>query len=494
MTSWFHTVKGQYRIADKFIGLDFSRLFLDPIDAETTLVHETVHGIIATMDFGQGTQTVIYAGEHIVTLNKTEQIQVITHLVKAQDFVQEGMATLMQVQRRSKITSKKEAIEWAKKNLPLDYLERFNKLKFVFKMSQKDRARFTSKISQLAMETGFRKYFVEGDLLQSLAVFEDYLQGDNAPNNRLIKLIDYVSDNHWVLSRSVEEIAQRSGVTYHPFVTKQEAANFLTYVASKTTQPRKFTSDEIGETLDGSEAALSIAENAVIGNMNINLTQTSEPLFKHEDLLHYSDVIEAIMLFKHNVKEYNDFFELVTGEIPDINIAAFRPTGEKYTSAMSNNQAANLFGEQFKHVTLVAKNDSYSLQANKLNYTEGTRPLDIVIYNNIKILQDDLRKHAETNPDAKIKFFHAGTTVDHPFQIFIVQVGDIKTLHLVNTYGKSGISKLLAEFKGAISPFTPEEMIDRKKHINDVMSIWMGASWQVDWIETMINGKQLILR
>jgi hypothetical protein len=37
---WSHTALGRFDIAEQWVGLDFSKLFLDPVRADTTLFHD----------------------------------------------------------------------------------------------------------------------------------------------------------------------------------------------------------------------------------------------------------------------------------------------------------------------------------------------------------------------------------------------------------------------------------------------------------------------
>ena len=53
---WFDTNLGQYNLAERWVGLDYKELFLDPVLADITYTHEITHALLAMQtDMGQFT-------------------------------------------------------------------------------------------------------------------------------------------------------------------------------------------------------------------------------------------------------------------------------------------------------------------------------------------------------------------------------------------------------------------------------------------------------
>ena len=56
---WFDLNLGQYDLAERWVGLDYKELFLDPVLADITYAHEVSHAVMALQsDFGQATNVI----------------------------------------------------------------------------------------------------------------------------------------------------------------------------------------------------------------------------------------------------------------------------------------------------------------------------------------------------------------------------------------------------------------------------------------------------
>ncbi len=495
MSSWFHTVKGQYHITDKFIGLDFARLFLHPEEAQGTFIHEITHGIIAEFDFGQATQNFLWLQNSFAHLSESEQAEMAEMLVMAQNFVQEGFATLMQVQRLGSLMGKKAAREWAEKNLPPDYLSRLHEFDFLLGVSQKQKDFFTSKASEIAMQTGIRKNAPTQGVFRNPAALKDYLKGDNNPDFRLRKMIEILKYKPYLVTRPQQEIAEACGITFYPYATKQECADFLNYVLDLSGKPERATAAMVGDTPLGVDLVLKVADKTVVSNINLNLAETAELILNTADLLHYADVLEAIILIDNNASEENkDFFRRIIKDEPEINVIGFRQTGEKYTSMLSKAKAVEIFNNHISKPTLLVKEGYYNPSTKNMDLASGLRTADVVIFNNADNLRYSIAALVKQNKDLKLKYLHAGTTENHPFQMLIVKVDGQSPIFVASAFGNKKISDFIQELKDNLTIMSAEEIRENKRHLNNFMSTWLGVPWQADWIETMLDGQQFHFR
>src|SRR3989344_1079331 len=165
--NWYHARRGQYVIQSKEIALDWGKLFLHPEHAESTAIHELMHGIVADFDFGQATENFFATSGRMEHLSEKDRESMKGLLFNSQEYVQEGSATLMQMLNLSEHMGKAETLAWASKNLPPDYRSKFDSLKFVFGISLKYRNFFSDVSVRLAMEAGIRKDARAHDIFRS---------------------------------------------------------------------------------------------------------------------------------------------------------------------------------------------------------------------------------------------------------------------------------------------------------------------------------------
>jgi hypothetical protein len=145
------------------------------------------------------------------------------------------------------------------------------------------------------------------------------------------------------------------------------------------------------------------------------------------------------------------------------------------------------------HVTLFVKWGGYDFSKNQLIWSNSARPPDLVVYNNIEQLQNFLKKIL-TLPEINFKHFHIGVSEGHPFQTLLIKINNLSPLHIVNCFGSRGIVETINLMKTKTQVITEQELRNLKKHINNLMCFWMGMPWNIDWVETMINGKDIKFR
>lgn len=499
MPSWFHAIKGRYHIADKWIGINYS--ILDPLVANMTWVHEMSHSLIALQsDFGQATNVIakVLQDYELDHLSDEEKGKIGKLIHDSQEFVQEGFATFMQLCWLRRQVGKAATLSWANENLPPKYLERFEKLAFAFEMSERYREYFTQKIPHLVMETAIRRYGQQLKILSSPELLEDYLSNpDNNPDKRLEKIIHVLQNKSWLVTKSLPEIAEAAGITYHDLTTKKEAANYLTYVLSLTDRPKVIQPEQIGDIPEGLDGYRLAGQNIIIGNMNVSFTEKSEVIYNYDDFFFYTNVIEAVFISLHgDGLEYREVVKLVTGQEPEVSFGAFtfRSTGEKYLTITSKEHAAEILNNQFKDKTVIVKWGGYDVSKNQFIWSEVARPPDIVLYNNARQLTETLKAFKGKDPEVKLKRLHVAVAENHPVQTLLLKVEGQQPIHAVNTFGNRDISEILKEITDCSELMTNEELRADKKHLNNLLA-FLDFPWEVDWIETILNGnKNLYLR
>ncbi len=495
MSNWFHEVRGKYDIADRWIGIDYGKSFLDPQVANLALAHESCHGVIAMTEFGQATYVVYRLMDEFKHLSPDEKKEMSQLLYGSQIFVQEGLATFLQVSQLRKATDSKNALLWAQNELPSDYFERLQKLLFAFTWSQGYRDFFTSKLCDLSMETGIRKVAPKLDLFGSVEKLKTYLsQEDNNPDIRMEKVISILKYKPWLVTKSLPEIAQASGITYHDFSSKEDVANFLNYFARFTDSKRVFTPADIGDTPKGAEAFKSVAQNMVVANMNVQFAGNSMALFTLDDFLHYADKMNIIFVNPNDETKHRELIKAISGHEPEINIAGICRTGEKYITSTSKDKASEILNNALFHVSMMVKWGGYNIIKDKLIWSDEVRSPDLVVYNTTNQMLGAIKKLLEENSAIKLSYIHIGATEGHPLQTLIIKIKGRTSLHLVNTFGNKGIIEILNTIKGKSKKITDEEFRSDKKHLNNLFSFWMGLHWEIDWVETMLDKKKLIFR
>lgn len=499
MANWYDSTKGTYFVDDKWIGIDYGKHLLDPLDAQLTLFHETTHSVLGiTTDFGQATQNIYKLKDQFKHLVREEKDAICYPLYKAQDFVQEGFATFMEIARLKTLTNKSNALDWASKKFPDDYLEKFNKLAFALDLSPRYRDYFTQKVSKIAMETGFRRDAQKLDLLSDPKKLVNYLSDIRVnPNLRLEKMLDTLRYKNWLVTKPMPEIASACGVDYFEPPTKVEVAQFLTYLTSFTNNPHTFQESDIGD-LPTSEVILKEAyDSIIVGNMNFNFGESAIALYKKEDFLFYKNQMELVFISLSEPSPdegFNNYLRVMTGVNPEVTMGGFVKTGEKYITATSKEIAEDILNTDLKDKTLLVKWGGFNLATNKFIWATKTRHPDLIIYNRVTDLKDTISKYIEANKHSFIKYIHIGAGEDHPLQTLLVMIDDLPSMHIANAYGNKDIHLFLEQWKGRVTKMELKELVIHKQHLNNLFACWFNLGWDVDWVETMLDGKILHFR
>lgn len=214
---WHRNILGKYNPQDRWIGLDFRSLFLNPVAAKLTHIHELVHSVLfRSTDFGQATQAIYQFLPLMKHLSRQERKEVITVLRNSQIFLQEGAATLMEILILRKDKGKQFALNWAKGHLNREYYQKFSELSFVLDLSKRYRENFTKKIPHLALHTAIRKNIVKKDLFSNIGKFTTYLAGeDNNPDIRFKKMVDVIKYKTYLVTKKPAEICRETGIKLH---------------------------------------------------------------------------------------------------------------------------------------------------------------------------------------------------------------------------------------------------------------------------------------
>ena len=225
--------------------------------------------------------------------------------------------------------------------------------------------------------------------------------------------------------------------------------------------------------------------------MNLNLAENAMVLFTLDDFLFYKDKITAVIVngFSENDswrKEYESFF----GRTYECAMIGFCPTGEKYIIPLSIDECATLLQNEFKDKSLLVKWGLYKPNEVNSSFKFMSRQPQVVIYNTVNDLQNNFREYF--NSGKRGKYIHIGASDDHPFQSIILK--DTKgVLHLVNSYLKF-ISDFIRDNKDNLDKLDFSELKGHNAEYNNAFSVWNGMQWNIDWLETMLNGKELIYR
>ena len=495
MNGWDELTLGHYDIEGRYIGLDYRQLFLDPVRAEITLAHEASHSVMAEFDIGQGARNIVQVLPYVTHLTDSERNSIRKALRDSQLFVQEGFATYMEIGRLSAISGKAHALRWADQYLHPEYKERFDKLKFAFELSYKYKEAFTSKLSYIALETGFRKHVFKNDLLKTGAKMTDYLESENTnPNKRLQKLLAIVRVKPWILMKEQAVIAELAGVDFYPPTTKEEVAEFLNYISALTPSPRRYAPSEIGETPSGEKLFANAFENTMVRNINLDLATTAEAILNIEDFLHYADVVEAIFVTEAGKNLAYKTLEPKTNPDHEIAFLAFCKTGEKYMTVTSRDRAVKIVNDELKHASILMKQGGFDVARTHSLLSEQARNPDVIIYNSPQELRAYIADALAKIPTLRFAYRHLGASEKHPFQTIALIVEGQTPLHAANGFGNKHISELIEMIRTKSRDLTNEEMMEMSRPMNDLLSVWMGLPWEIDWVKSMLNQDALYQR
>lgn len=492
---WHRTVVGRYAPEARYVGLDFSKLFLDPVLTEATYFHELSHSILSqTTEFGQATEAVFRSVPHMAHLSSNDKESMKGQMMSAQLFVQEGTASLMELLRIKQKQGRRYALDWAAEHLPQDYYDRFQKLQFVFDMGKRYREKFTMVIPHIALSTDIRAVASKHDILRSPEQLRGYLADkDNNPDERFNRLVEVIKYQPYLVTKTEEELCRAAGVRCTGNVGSDKVADFLNYVTQFTPFQQRFRPENIRDAGTPEEQLKAAASQVMVANMNLNFSATGEILTNPADLLHYRDHIKAVYVNRIN----EELQQLARTVVPSLqgdsaSIHAFVSDHEQYALICDFGVAKGLLNTELKDTTLLVKWGLHQPGMSGLHFFgDGMRNPEVVLYNTIQ----DMRSAFEPWFAAgnRVKAIHIGAAQDHPFQTLILET-DNGVVHWVNDFGNRQISLFRIAFKDKMMTVKPDELSLRPQDFNNVMSTWMGLPWQVDWYHTMLDGTRLVVR
>lgn len=487
--SWFHTAGGRYDIKDQWLGVDFARLFLEDRNvADSVFVHEYVHSVLAHSDFSQGTRTVLQNVQHFEHLDDAQREEISSLLYKAQWFVQEGYASYMQTRFLVLKIGKKNALEWANNTFHPTYVEALKKYDFVFGMSSRYQNAFQTKVTDLALETNLRKALYEQDLLSSPDALKAYLEDpQNNPDKRMEMILDYVKLHPHIVLKDFEEIADSVGLTFHPNATKEELAKFLTYVSGMTAHPHQYKASDVGDATSNEDKMRTAHDSMVVTNLNLDLAETGEFLFKMEDFLHYSDVYGIVFVNLQNGDiPYREVFDLLSdGREPDISLIGQTKDGEKYLTLCSLDEAQQLLSNELSPVTTIVKWGGYDAVNGKYIWSQDELRPRIVLYNSPSDMVENAKKYFETK-NTKLKRLHIQAFEKGAIQMLVLKEPDTGVLHVALNYGDARIVKALEQTKGFQEKTEVEELRENADDLNNFFYL-LNMDRRINWTLTMIE-------
>jgi hypothetical protein len=441
-----------------------------------------------TTEMGQATQNIFFFSQWFQHLNKSQIRDIQSQLVASQKFPQEGFATFMEMQQLRTKTSPEVAIA-SKSEMHPEYLERFEKMEFMFNQPKKVRERFTKKVSHLIMENGFRRDAPKTELLQNPKVLRLYLANpDHNPALRLEKILAYLRKDSHILRKKPRKIAKACGIKFFEPVTTQEVCSYINYLLRLSGKAEDYTIPMVGKTKD-KETISEALENLLVTNMNLDLEETAEPLMRTEDIDYEADYASAAFIIHHSGPRDKELEKHLGREL-ELDVVMFGRDGTKYLVITSRKHLNSLLINQLKNVTIITKWGITDPATNAFDVSKTRRP-DIIQYNR----PVDMLNTFETSTGIEeYEWIHLGTSQDHPFQSLLVKTNGSDTVHYVNGFGNSGIKKVI-EFMETRQgkPIKAEALLPQARAINDMMAI-MGLPWDIDWVRTMVSQKEIIRR
>lgn len=493
MSSYWHsTILGKYSPEDRWLGLDFRNLFLDPQATKLTHIHELTHSVLSrSTDFGQATEVIYQLLPSMKHINRDDKDKIKQALRNAQYFTQEGSACLMELLRLKSDVGRNNAITWARQHFTDEYYQIVERFFFVLKLGQYYRDSFTMHIPHIAMHTGIRKAIVEQNLLSNAQRFLDYLEEVNHnPDARLMKMIDTIQYQTYIPTKTPQEICRLTGIAYVGDITKQDAADFLNYIHSLAGNNVNIVANQIRDSKD-IDVISEANDQVIIANMNFNLQQNATVLWKMEDLLHYKDVIETVLVNRMSDDlDSKAFIEQLIGKKLEAGLIAFLKTGEKYIFGSDIPTVTNLMTMQFSQKTLIVKWGLHKPGLKELLYFPDSRKPDVVIYNTIKDLENNFQEWFIKGNKAECLFI--GISNDHPFQTLILK-DDNGVLHFLNTFNGPA-TNFQQKYSDSLIHKEADVFIHDAKHFNNTLSAWGGMPFEVDWYESMLDGENVHLR
>ncbi len=482
---WHNTILGAYSQEDRWLGLDYQSLLTDPLKTRLTMAHEMTHYVLCKdTEFGQAVEKIYELLPQFIHINKDDKEKLKNALRQSQVFVQEGSASLMEILDLKKTHGKRYALDWARKNFPKQYYERLEKLLFVVEMGERYSSFFTSKVPFAAMHTDIRRQLVQQDLLSDIPQFIDYLsKPENSPDQRFNNMLDTLRGKNWMVTKPEEVICKEVGIPLVS-VSKEELAEYLTYLLKFTKYPRIVSPSEIGEPREVTQTMEQSFEDTLVADMNMNFADNGTVLWEIKDLLHYQKEIKAILVNRFGDEaEWRKELEVLTGKKYEAGLVAFLSTGEQFIIGLSYEEVSSLTQNELFDKTLLVKWGLYFPNMTELMYFPKSRVPNVVIYNSLKHLKATFAEYFKNKHKAT---FIAIAYKGHPFRTLVIKDHN-GVLHWLNTYGDKLVNPYLDENKDCLLKENPQRFLQDHQHFNRVLYVWMSYPWDVDWYEKFQN-------
>lgn len=490
---WSHTLLGQYDVGADTLAVDLARNFLDPLQAELVHVHESTHAVMSRVtDMGLASKPIYAHIRRFAHLNRTQQNEIMRLLYEAQVLPQEGFASLMECVHLAGKVGPTKARQYAKEKFPQDYYDRFAQLSYCMDMSHRYCDYFLQKVPSLAMETGFRQAAPSHDLLRSPEKLAQWLQDpDHNPTLRLQRMNELLRLNPWRVTKPVAEIAAASGVAFYDPATKEEVAAYMNYIGSLANLGGTYTAAMVGDAPDP-QVAFNATRETVLTNINHNFSKDAEFLMDATAVIWEAERTDCAIFSKWPFYgERERLIEQASKLKPEISFAFFRRTGEKYIGFIPADMATTLIDGPLATKVLIAKPDQVDFISGMFDLS-STRQPDLVYYDHPKQLCE--RVVQEKEKITKAENINIGALMNHPYRIIALRINEQKPLHIANAFGGGNINELL-NILGSKQSRLPNDLMlgEYRDTINDYFG-FMGLSWRIDWIATILEGQGVKLR
>jgi hypothetical protein len=251
----------------------------------------------------------------------------------------------------------------------------------------------------------------------------------------------------------------------------------------------------IGDTPAGEQLFLNAFESLHITNLNLDFRDTGVPLYSVDDFAFYADVTEAIFYTEAGKRFITPALTHAIGQDLDVAFAAF-PKGDriKYITANSRENAIYLLNGPFRECTQLVKHLGFDIKTNISKLSPKVRPPNIVVYDRPKDMFAVIEEAMCDNAELKFRFRHIGASYGHPFQMLWIMVEGQEPIHVLTHYGNTGITSIISLIGERASDLSNDDILARRKHLNNLFVVGMDMPWEVDWTASMIDGETMHYR
>lgn len=492
----YETVGGKFDPKHRSLVLDYGS-HVDSDAAYAVFAHEMMHAQLCTRtEYGQATELILNTLPERKDLTETEKKEIESILVKSQIEVQESLAILFQCVVMMRRIGRVATIKWARDRYSGDYLSRFNRIEFLLSMSEGYRNEFINKAQVLSMETSFRKDAKPLDLLKKPSDLANYLNiPNNNPNERFLKLLETVRHKNWLPTKSYPEVARLIGITHNGPSTKEAVADCVNYCFALIGKQPIITASDVQEIPNSRELIDQMQDDMVIANLNLNLADDGDWMWKPQDFLDYTDHLEVIMPLPHFFDPPDvPFLKSQSGQEPETGLMGLNTDKKKYLTTCTLEFARDAINNQFSGATYAVKSDAYLSEKYQMLWEGKYRKPDLVIYARPSELHAMIERELATGKKFKVLMRGARFTENSPYHTLMLQIDGKGPIHWLNSFGDKGIQPTLDLIRSNSLTMSVTDMRERKKHINNALAFWNNLMWEVDWVESMNDKTRLFFR